>query len=223
MIDFYSYRTSNGRKVSILLEECGLKYELHIIDITAKEQDQPAFRAINPNGRIPAIVDRDGPNGAPLTLFESGAILIYLAEKVGCFLPKDHHGYWTTIQWTHWQMGAVGPTFGQAFHFLHQYQSDASENDLAYCRSRYLGEMTRLSRVIDRRLEVSEYLSGGEYTIADIATFPWIALHRWFDLELSHTPNLLRWYEAVGNRPAVCRGMDLPSRQHIADYGGRVW
>ena len=223
MIDFYSYRTANGRKVSILLEECGLDYELHIIDIIARDQDHPAFRAINPNGRIPAIVDRDGPEGAPLTLFESGAILIYLAEKAGCFIPKDCRGYWTAIQWTHWQMGAVGPSFGQAFHFLHQHQPDALENDLSYCRAHYLGEVKRLSGVIDRRLKLSEYLCGSDYTIADIATFPWIALHRWLNLELGHTPNLLRWYEAVRHRPAVRRGMDIPSRQQIADHGGRVW
>ena len=124
MIDLYTYRTSNGRKASIMLAECGLDYRLHIVDITAGEQDAPAFREINPNGRIPAIVDHDGPGGAPLALFESGAILLYLAQQTGRFLPEDEKDRWVAIQWLMWQMGGVGPNFGQAFHFLHQHPED---------------------------------------------------------------------------------------------------
>ena len=132
MIDLYTYRTSNGRKASIMLEECGLDYALHIVDITRGEQNAAAFRAINPNGRIPAIVDRDGPDGGPLTLFESGAILLYLAQKTKKFLPPDEKARWRAIQWLMWQMGGVGPNFGQAFHFLHQYPEDAPKEAIAY-------------------------------------------------------------------------------------------
>ena len=219
MIELFSADTPNGKKIGIMLEEIKWDYKVTKVNLSEGEQFKTDFRKISPFSKIPVIVD----HGNKEAIFESGAILIYLAEKAGCFIPKERHGYWTTIQWTHWQMGAVGPSVGQAFHFLHQHQPDALENDLSYCRAHYLGEVKRLSGVIDRRLKLSEYLCGSDYTIADIATFPWIALHRWLNLELGHTPNLQRWYEAVRHRPAVRRGMDIPSRQQIADYGGRVW
>lgn len=218
MIDLYTYRTSNGRKVSIMLEECGLDYALHIVDITVGEQDAAAFRAINPNGRIPAIVDRNGPDGAPLALFESGAILLYLAQKTGAFLPDDESGRWIAIQWLMWQMGGVGPNFGQAFHYFHQHPEDAPADAIEYGRRRYGGEVRRLCAVMDARLSESGFLAGPDYTVADIATYPWIALHKWFDLDLAAMPHLRRWYETIKARPAVQRGMDVPTRDRMEQH-----
>jgi GSH-dependent disulfide-bond oxidoreductase len=218
MIDLYTYRTSNGRKVSIMLAECGFDYTLHIVDITAGEQDVPAFRAINPNGRIPAIIDRDGPGGTPLTLFESGAILLYLAQKTGMFLPAGEKDRWRAVQWLMWQMGGVGPNFGQAFHFLHQHPEDAPDEAIAYGRERYGGEVRRLCEVMNARLAVAPFLAGEVYSVADIATFPWIALHKRFDLDLARLPHLRRWYDEIGVRPAVWRGMDVPTRDQMEEH-----
>ena len=218
MIDLYTYRTSNGRKVSIMLEECGLPYDLHIVDITAGALDAPAFRAMNPTGRIPGIVDSDGPGGTPITIFESGAILFYLAEKAGRFLPADPDGRWAAIEWLMWQMGGIGPNFGQAFHFLHQFPKETPDEALAYGRERYLGEVRRLCSVMERRLADSAYLAGDDYTVADIATFPWIALHRWYELDFAETPRLSAWYETIKARPAVRRGMDVPTREQLAGH-----
>ena len=215
MIDFYSWRTSNGRKVSIMLEECGLDYELHPVDIVAGEQHEPAFRAISPNGRIPAIVDRDGPGGQPLPLFESGAILLYLADRTGSFLPAAASGRWIAIQWLMWQMGGIGPQFGQAFHFLHQSPAGAPAAAIAYGRKRYGAEVRRLCAVMDARLADAAWLAGAEYSVADIAVFPWIALHRRLDIDLAAAPHLARWYDAVRERPAVRRGMDVPTRLQL--------
>lgn len=218
MIDLYTYRTSNGRKVSIMLEECGLDYELHVVDITRGEQDAAAFRAMNPNGRIPAIIDRNGPDGAPLSLFESGAILLYLAQKTEKFLPPDERDRWVAVQWLMWQMGGVGPSFGQAFHFLHQFPDDAPEDEIAYGRARYGGEVSRLCDVMDARLAEAAFLGGDDYSVADIATYPWIALHKWFGLDLARWPHLRRWCDEVGARPAVRRGMDVPTRDQMEEH-----
>lgn len=218
MIDLYTYRTSNGRKVSIMLEECGLEYETHIIDITADEQQRPGFLEISPNGRIPAIVDREGPAGRPFAVFESGAILLYLAEKTGRFLAAEDDGRWRAVEWLMWQMGGVGPNFGQAFHFRHQHPADAPAADIAYGRYRYDAEVSRLCAVMNDRLESSPFLAGADYGIADISAFPWIALHTWFDLDLGVYPGVVRWYETIRQRPAVRRGMDVPSRAAIAAH-----
>ena len=215
MIDLYTYRTSNGRKVSIMLEECSLEYNLHVVDITSQEQDRPTFRALNPNGRIPVIVDNDGPDGQPLAVFESGAILLYLAEKAARFLPADPGERWAAFQWLFWQVGGVGPNFGQAFHFLHQYPANIAQVSLDYGRDRYLGEVRRLCMVMDDRLGKARFMAGAEYSIADIATFPWIAIHKWLEIDLVNTPHLRRWYDVIQSRPAVRRGMDVPSRQQI--------
>ena len=217
MIDLYTYRTSNGRKVSIMLEECGLAYAPHIVDITTGDQHLPGFLAINPNGRIPAIVDRDGPDGTPYALFESGAILMYLADKSGMLLPPpaETAARYSVIQWLMFQIGGVGPNFGQAFHFLHQAPDGAPADGIAYGSERYGAEVARLCRVMDTRLGETAFLGGAEYTIADIATFPWVALHRRFGIDLTALPRLLRWYESVGARPAVRRGMDVPTREQI--------
>ncbi len=210
MIELYSYRTSNGRKVSIMLEECGLDYELRTVDITVGEQNEAWFLAINPNGRIPAIIDRNGPDGRPLTLFESGAILLYLATKTDRFLPVDTKGRWVSLQWLMLQMGGVGPMFGQAFHFRHQAPASARCEDIAYGKRHYDDEVCRLCEVLDSRLSGCAYLAGEDYSIADMAVFPWIALHGWLEFELPAMPNLERWYACIRERPAVQRGMDVP-------------
>ncbi|HEY5608358.1 MAG TPA: glutathione S-transferase N-terminal domain-containing protein [Alphaproteobacteria bacterium] len=210
-IDLYTFRTANGRKASIMLEECGLPYAVHVIDITRGDQHAPDFLRINPNGRIPAIVDPDGPDGRPHTVFESGAIMLNLAEKCGKLLPRDTAGKYDAIQWLMLQMGGIGPMFGQAFHFRHQTPGDAPADAIAYGRARYDAEVARLCGVLDRRLAETEYLAG-EYSVADVATFPWIAVHRWLEIDLARFPHLGRWYGEVGARPAVRRGMNVPPR-----------
>ena len=211
MIDLYTWRTSNGRKASIMLEECGLPYRAHAIDIAAGAQHAPAFLSLNPNGRIPVIVDPDGLSGEPYKVFESGAILLYLAEKTGRFLATEPRLRMDAVQWLMFQMGGVGPMFGQAFHFLHQHPPDAPEAAIAYGRKRYGAETCRLAAVLDARLGESEFLAGA-YSIADIATFPWIAVHAWLEIDLAAFPRLGRWYGAIRERPAVQRGMDVPPR-----------
>jgi len=208
MIDLYTYRTANGRKASIMLEEVGLDYRVHVIDITRDGQRAPAFLAISPNGRIPAIVDPEGPAGRPFALFESGAILMYLAEKTGTLLPRDPEDRWRAVAWLMFQMGGVGPMFGQAFHFMHQAPDDAPAGALDYGVARYRGEAVRLCGVMDRRLADNAFLAGG-YSIADVAVFPWVALHGWFGIDLAAFPHLGRWYREIKARPAVRRGMAL--------------
>jgi GST-like protein len=205
MISLYTWSTPNGRKVSIMLEECALSYGVHPVDITKGEQLRPDFVAINPNSKIPAIVDTDGPDGGPITLFESGAILIYLAAKTGRFLPADERGKYAALQWLMFQMGGVGPMFGQAHHFLR-----FAPEPLPYAIKRYSAETARLYGVLDQRLGEAEYLAG-EYTIADIATFPWVARHEWHKIDLADYPNVARWFAAIAARPAVQRGMAVPA------------
>jgi len=204
MITLYTWSTPNGRKVSIMLEECGLPYGVKTVDITRGEQAHPDFVAINPNSKIPAIVDTDGPDGAPITLFESGAILVYLAAKTGKFLPASERGKYAALQWLMFQMGGVGPMFGQAHHFLR-----FAPEPLPYAIKRYSAETARLYGVLDKRLGEAEYLAG-EYSIADIATYPWVARHEWQKIALADYPNVARWFAAIGARPAVQRGMAVP-------------
>jgi GSH-dependent disulfide-bond oxidoreductase len=205
VIDLYTWTTPNGRKASIMLEECGLPYKVHPINI-GKNVDQftPHYVKINPNSKIPAIVDSDGPGGKPITIFESGAILIYLAEKTGKLLPKDPHARMAAIQWLMFQMGGVGPMFGQAHHFLR-----AAPEKVPYGIERYSKETRRLYGVLDGRLKEVPYLAG-DYSIADIATYPWVARHEWHLVELKDFPNVKRWYDAIGARPAVAKGMAVP-------------
>jgi GST-like protein len=205
MIDLYTWSTPNGRKVSIMLEETGLAYRVHKIDISKGDQFKPEFVAINPNSKIPATVDGDGPGGKSLTLFESGAILIYLAEKTGKFLPKDPAVRYVVLEWVMFQMGGVGPIFGQVHHFLR-----AAPEPVPYAIERYGKETRRLYGVLDARLGKVEYLAG-EYSIADIATYPWVARHEWHKVALGDFPNVERWYQAIGARPAVARGMAVPA------------
>jgi GSH-dependent disulfide-bond oxidoreductase len=204
MIELYTWTTPNGRKVSIMLEETGLPYNVHAIDISKGEQFRPDYVAINPNSKIPAIIDRDGPGGAPLAVFESGAILIYLAEKTGKLLPRDAVARMAALQWLMFQMGGVGPMFGQAHHFLR-----AAPEPVPYGIERYTKETRRLYGVLDRRLGEAAYLAG-DYSIADIATFPWVARHEWHKVELAEFPHVARWYAAIAARPAVARGMRVP-------------
>ena len=205
MIDLYTWATPNGRKVSIMLEEVGLPYMVHPVNIGQGEQFAPEFLAINPNGKIPAIVDPDGPYGGPLSLFESGAILIYLAEKTGRLLPQDARARAVTLQWLMFQMGGVGPMFGQAFHFV-----KFAPEPVPYGIKRYTDEMHRLLGVLDKRLLEAEYLAGIDYTIADVATYPWVAATARLDVDLDHYPNLRRWVTAIAARPAVEKGMAVP-------------
>jgi len=205
MIDLYTWSTPNGRKVSIMLEECGLAYAAHPVDIGKGEQFDPAFLEISPNNKIPAIVDPDGPDGKPLSLFESGAILIYLAEKTGRLLASRGEARYRAIEWLMFQMGGVGPMFGQAHHF----RRFAPEN-VPYAIERYTNETRRLYGVLDKRLANVPYLAGDDYSIADIATYPWVARHEWQGVALAAFPNVERWYRAVGARPAVRKGYAVP-------------
>ena len=205
MIDLYTWKTPNGRKVSVMLEECGLRYNTHAIDIGKGEQFAPEFLTLNPNGKIPAITDSDGPDGEPIALFESGAILVYLAGKSARFLPASDRGKYLALQWLMFQMGGVGPMFGQVHHFLR-----AAREQVPYAINRFVKEKDRLYGVLDKRLGETEYLAG-EYSIADISTFPWVARHEWHQTELRNFPNVKRWFDIVGARPAVQRGMAVPA------------
>ena len=202
MLDVYSWKTSNGRKVTVMVEELDVPYVLHKIDIGTGDQFSDAFTAINPNQKIPAIVDSEGPGGGPYTVIESGAILMYLAEKHGRFLPAGMAERYEVIQWLMFQMGGVGPMFGQAHHFRR-----AAKEEVPYGIERYTRETRRLWGVLDRRLEGREHLAG-DYSIADIAVFPWTARHEWQGIELDEFPNVARWYRAIERRPAVARGME---------------
>ncbi len=205
MIDLYTWSTPNGRKVSIMLEEVGLPYQVHPIDITAGDQFRPDFLAISPNNKIPAIVDRD--NG--YKMFESGAILIYLAEKTGKLMPREQLARMDVLQWLMFQMGGVGPMFGQTHHF-HRF----AKEKIPYAIDRYVGETKRLYRVMDQRLGEVAYLAGDDYTIADVATWPWVSRFGWHALDhgLDEFANVKRWYRQIAARPGVRLGYDVPAR-----------
>jgi GST-like protein len=200
MIDLYTFTTPNGRKASVMLEEVGLPYTTHKIDISKGEQFNPEFIAINPNSKIPAIVDRD----ANLSVFESGAILIYLAEKTGKLLPTEPKARYAVLQWLMFQMGGVGPMFGQFNHF-----KKFAPEKIPYAINRYEKETLRIYGVLDKQLEEQEFL-GGDYSIADIATYPWVAIYEFQGLTLNEHPHLKRWVETIRERPAVQKGMQVP-------------
>jgi len=202
MIDVYSAGTPNGHKVHIMLEECGLPYQLHHVDISAGDQFRPSFLAISPNNKIPAIVDADGPDGKPISLFESGAILIYLASKVDKFLGKTDREKFNTLQWLMFQMGGVGPMLGQAHHFR-VYAPEKIE----YAITRYSNEAKRLYGVIDKQVAHSAFLAGDEYSVADIATFPWLRSAQNQGIDWSDFPNAKRWFDEIERRPAVERAL----------------
>ncbi|WP_454720651.1 MULTISPECIES: glutathione binding-like protein [Cupriavidus] len=204
MIDAYSWPTPNGHKIHIMLEECGLEYKVHAVNIGAGDQFEPDFLDISPNNKIPAIVDSDGPDGQPISLFESGAILLYLAGKTGKFLPEDVRGKYEALQWLMFQMGGVGPMLGQAHHFR-MYAPEKIE----YAINRYTNEARRLYGVIDKRLSAHPWLAGDMYTVADIATFPWLRSWQNQGVELDDYPHLKRWFNEIAERPAVKRGVEV--------------
>jgi GST-like protein len=205
MIEVWTWPTPNGHKVHIALEELGLPYKVIPIDIGKGDQFKPEFLAITPNHRIPAIVDPDGPDGKPFTLFESAAIMLYLSEKCGgALIPKDPVGKYRCLEWMMFQMGGVGPMFGQYNHFA----SYAPEK-IPYAIKRYTNEVTRLHRVLDKRLSEAEWLAGTEYSMADIIMFPWIRNPDRRGIDLSAYPNVKRWHDAVAARPAVQRGVQV--------------
>jgi GST-like protein len=195
MIDLYTWSTPNGRKASIMLEECALPYTVHPINIGKDDQFKPEFIAINPNSKIPAIVDPEGPDGKPFALFESGAILLYLAEKTGKLLPKPMVQRYQAVQWLMFQMGGVGPIFGQVHHFLR-----AAKEQVPYAIERYTKETQRLYAVLNSQLGKREFLAG-EYSVADIATYPWVARYEWHRTDLNAFPHVKRWFDASTSGP----------------------
>ena len=204
MIDLYNWHTSNGHKLFIMLEELGVDYNTHAINIGKDDQFAPAFTAINPNGKIPAMIDQDGPGGEPFALFESGAMLMYLADKYGKFLPpvEDVRNRYITIQWLMFQMGGIGPMYGQAHHFRR------AQTKVEYGIERYTKEARRLWGVLDGHLAGSEFMHG-DYSIADMAIYPWTARYDWQGVALEEFPNVKRWFETVGARPAVEKAMGI--------------
>jgi GST-like protein len=204
MIEVYSWATPNGHKVHIMLEECGLPYHVTAVDIGAGDQFDPGFLAISPNNKIPAIVDPDGPDGRPISLFESGAILLYLAGKTGRFMPADVRGRYEVLQWLMFQMGSVGPMLGQTHHF----RIYAPEK-IPYAIDRYSNEARRLYGVMDKRLARSKYIAGPEYGIADIAIFPWLRSWKNQGIDWADYPLLKGWFDEIAARPAVMRGVEV--------------
>ena len=204
-IDLYTWKTSNGKKATIMMEECELEYKIHPIDISTDIQFSEDFVKVNPNSKIPAIVDPDGPNGRPFTVIESGAILMYLAEKTGLFLPREMQRKYEVIQWVMFQMGGIGPIFGQVHHFKR-----AAKEKVPYAINRYFNECRRLYGVLDSRLAGREYIANDEVSIADFCTVPWVFRHDWQEIDLDEFKNVKRWYDNMMQRPALTRGMNLP-------------
>ncbi len=204
MIEVYSWATPNGHKVHIMLEECGLPYRVHAVNIGKGDQFAPDFLAISPNNKIPAIVDPDGPGGAPISMFESGAILLYLAVKTGRFLPDDERGRWKALEWLMFQMASVGPMLGQAHHFR-----GYAPEPIPYAVDRYTNEARRLYGVLDRRLAEAPYLAGDAYGIADIAVFPWLRSWQRQGVVLAEYPHVQAWFDGIAARPAVQRGVQV--------------
>lgn len=202
MIEVYSWPTPNGHKVHIMLEECGLPYRAIPVDIGAGQQFEPGFLAISPNNKIPALVDPEGPDGQPISLFESGAILLYLASKTGRFLPEDTRGRWEALQWLMFQMAGVGPMLGQAHHFRIY-----APQKIDYAIDRYTNEARRLYGVMNRRLAGSKYLGGPAYGIVDMAVYPWLRSWKNQGIDWAEFPHLKGWYDEIGARPAVQRGV----------------
>jgi len=203
-IELYSWATPNGHKIHIMLEELGVPYNVHAINIGAGDQFDPEFLKISPNNKMPAIVDPEGPDGKPISVFESGAILIYLANKYGKFFPEEPRARYATLQWLMWQMGGLGPMLGQAHHFRN-YAPERIE----YAYQRYTNEAKRLYGVMDKRLSEARYLGGEEYTIADIAAWPWTRTPDRQGVNRDDYPNYKRWFEEIAERPAVQRGVEV--------------
>ncbi len=203
MIDLYFWPTPNGYKVSIMLEEIGLAYRVIPVDISKGDQFKPEFLEISPNNKMPAIVDHEGPDGGKFSLFESGAILMYLAEKSGKLMPAEMRARYRVIEWLMFQMGGIGPMLGQAHHFRRY-----APEKIQYAIDRYTNEARRLYNVLDKQLGRNEYVAG-DYSIADIAIYPWLIPHKWQGQELEDFPNVKRWFDAIAARPAVQRGVAI--------------
>ncbi|HYN11279.1 MAG TPA: glutathione binding-like protein [Burkholderiales bacterium] len=217
MIELYTWPTPNGHKIHIMLEETGLPYRVHAVDIGAGEQFKPEFLEISPNNKIPAMIDQDGPGGKPFPLAESGAMLFYLASKSGKFLPKDLRKRWEVMQWVMTQMGHVGPMLGQAHHFL-QYAPEKIE----YAMNRYRNEANRLYGVVEKKLKDSEWLAGDEYTIADMATMPWMRAPERQGVDIEQYPALKRWRDRIAARPAVKKAVEvLADRRRSAPHSDK--
>ena len=214
MIDLYTWPTPNGHKVHIMLEETGTPYKVHAVDIGAGDQFKADFLKISPNNKMPAMVDPDGPGGKPISVFESGAMLIYLASKTGRFLPADLRDKWSTLQWLMFQMGGVGPMLGQAHHFL-----GYAPEKIPYAMDRYSNEANRLYGVIERRLAESKYIACREYTIADMAIVPWLRFPERQGVEVDKYPRLKKWRDAILDRPAVQRALQvLADRRRVGPH-----
>lgn len=206
-IQLYSLATPNGQKIGIALEEMGLEYEAHTVNITKNEQFAPEFLKISPNNKIPALVDNDGPDGKPISLFESGAMLLYLADKTGKFGGASKREHWEVTKWLMWQMGGFGPMLGQMGHFF-KYAPE----DVPYAKNRYLTEAKRLYGVLDKQLSENEYVAGANYTIADMAVFPWcycVKVYYGLGNEFTEFENVEKWYNRIAERPAVQRGLKV--------------
>ena len=218
MLEVYSWATPNGHKVHIMLEECGLPYRVHGVDIAKGEQFDPDFLRLSPNNKIPALRDPEGPDGAPITLFESGAILLYLAGKTGRFLPDPVRGKYEVLQWLMFQMGGVGPMLGQAHHFRIY-----APQKIDYAIERYTNEARRLYTVINKRLAQSPYVGCGEYSIADMAIWPWLRSWRNQGVEMADFPHLKGWFDEIDKRPAVQRALNVLSerRRPVLDEQAR--
>ena len=222
MIDLYYWPTPNGHKITLFLEETGLDYRVRPIDISAGDQFKPAFLAFSPNNRMPAIIDNEPADGGePISVFESGAILLYLAEKTGEFLPKDIRGRKSVTEWLFWQMGGLGPMAGQNHHFG-QYAPEK----IPYAIARYVNETNRLYGVLDRRLKHRGFLAGDHYTIADMASYPWVVPWKRQQQNLDDFPNLQRWFKAIAGRPATVRayakGEPYSSRPAVTEEGKKI-
>ena len=205
MIDLYTSPTPNGHKASVTLEELELPYETHAIDLASNTQKEEWFLKLNPNGRIPVIVDRDGPDGEPFSVFETGAIMVYLAEKTGRLMPTDVKGRSRTMQWLMFQMGGVGPMMGQA-NVFYRYFPEKIQPAI----DRYQNETRRLFEVLERGLDDSEWLVGNEFTIADIANWCWVRTYKWSGVSIEGLPNVRRWLDAIRERPGCQRGIEVP-------------
>ena len=217
MIELYTWGTTNGRRPIIMLEETGTPYNVHPVDIGAGDQFKPAFLKISPNNKMPAMVDTDGPGGKPMSMFESGAILVYLASKTGRFLPEDLRDKWSTLQWLMFQMGGVGPMLGQAHHFL-----GYAPEKIPYAMNRYQNEANRLYGVIDRRLRESKYIACEEYTIADMAIVPWLRFPERQGVAIDDYPALKKWRDAILERPAVQRAVKvLADRRRVGPHSDK--
>ena len=211
MIDLYTWATPNGHKIHIMLEECKLPYAVHGVDIRAGDQFKPEFLAISPNNRIPAIVDHAGPGGKPISVFESGAILVYLAGKTGRFLPKSDRDKYKVLEWLMWQMGGFGPMLGQAHHFMNYAPAK-----IEYAINRYANEAKRLYGVLDRQLAKHKHVAGAQYSIADMAIWPWARSHKNHRIDLAEFPHVGEWFERVGKRPAVQRAVQVLAAERSA-------